>query len=242
MSLSKCTKIKNANETEAVHKCTGDCAGECAGECAGGRKVNPQIRLDPRNARLHVQRSKDAIRESLRTLGAGRSILIDSENVMIGGEGVYGEAQALGLPVRIIESDGRELIAIRRTDLKTDDEKRKALAIADNRTGDLSFFDDEIAAELLKECEGFELAAGFTESELAELNGLHNILDDLQQNAFANEIKAASDVFSITFLFSKSAGEAVPAYIREFGKDALTDHIVMFCRKEVESCQDAVRK
>ena len=102
-----------------------------------------QIRLDSRNVRVHDERNKQAIAKSLKELGAGRSILIDSENVVIGGNGVFQEAQEIGLPVKVIESDGTELIAIKRTDLKTEDAKRKALAIADNRTNDLSFFDEE---------------------------------------------------------------------------------------------------
>lgn len=110
-----------------------------------------KMSLDPRNARVHDKKNENAIAQSLRKNGAGRSIVIDSENVIIGGNGVFDEAQKLGLPVRIIESDGSELIAIRRTDLKTSDAKRKALAIADNRCSDLSYFDDVRLNELLKE-------------------------------------------------------------------------------------------
>ena len=53
----------------------------------------------------------------------------------------YEQALELGLKVRVVESDGNELIAIRRTDLSTEDEKRKLLALADNHTSDTSMFD-----------------------------------------------------------------------------------------------------
>ena len=128
-----------------------------------------QIRLDGRNVRVHDERSKQAIAQSLKELGAGRSILIDAENVVIGGNGVYQEAEDLGLPVKVIESDGSELIAIKRTDLKTDDAKRKALAIADNRTNDLSVFDDAKVAEMFAELEDFADAAGFSPEEIEAL-------------------------------------------------------------------------
>lgn len=128
-----------------------------------------KIRLDVRNVRVHDQRNKEAINNSLKELGAGRSILIDSENVIIGGNGVYQEAEELGLPVKVIESDGSELIAIKRTDLKTDDAKRKALAIADNRTNDLSGFDDAKVAEMFAELEDFAGAAGFSPEEIEVL-------------------------------------------------------------------------
>lgn len=196
-------------------------------------KNKEQIRLDGRNVRVHDERSKQAIAQSLKELGAGRSILIDAENVVIGGNGVYQEAEELGLPVKIIESDGSELIAIKRTDLKTDDAKRKALAIADNRTNDLSFFDDEKVAELLAECEGLTLSSGFTGEEIEKLNQLSGVLNDLEQNSFANSIKALAEVFSITFVFPKSNGNVVTEYIRQIGKEKLTAHLIDYCRKAV---------
>ena len=192
-----------------------------------------QIRLDGRNVRVHDERSKQAIAQSLKELGAGRSILIDAENVVIGGNGVYQEAQELGLPVKVIESDGSELIAIKRTDLKTNDAKRKALAIADNRTNDLSVFDDEKVAELLAECGGLALSSGFTSEEIEKLNQLSGVLNDLEQNSFANSIKALADVFSITFVFPKSSGSVVTEYIKQIGKEKLTAHLIDYCRKAV---------
>lgn len=135
--------------------------------------MNSQIKLtiqvDPDNARVHDLKNKNAIRTSLLELGAGRSILMDAENVLIGGNGVYEEAQALGLPVRIIDSDGSELIAIRRKDLKTTDAKRKALAIADNRCSDLSFFDERKVARMFQELEDFAHASAFTPEEIVQI-------------------------------------------------------------------------
>ena len=126
------------------------------------------IKQDPRNARVHNTRNQRAIRESLE-LGAGRSILVDADNVIIGGNGVFTEAEKLGIPVKIVDSDGSELIAVRRTDLHTDDAKRKALAIADNRTGDLSHFDDAAVVDLLKEAGDFALKAGFSAAEITRI-------------------------------------------------------------------------
>lgn len=103
--------------------------------------MSDEIKLDPRNYRIHGEENKRLIRKSLSECGAGRSIVIDRDNVMIAGEGVYEQAQTLGLKVRIIESDGKELIAIKRTDLSTEDERRKILAFADNHTSDTSKFD-----------------------------------------------------------------------------------------------------
>jgi hypothetical protein len=105
------------------------------------------LTLDGRNYRKHNDRNKALIQKSLAECGAGRSIVVDRENVIIAGNGVFEQATALGLKVRIIESDGTELVAIKRTDISTKDEKRKLLAMADNRTSDTSDFDVNLLLE-----------------------------------------------------------------------------------------------
>lgn len=103
----------------------------------------PPLTLDPSNARKHGARSQEAIKRSLRDLGAGRSIVVDADGVAIAGNGVLEQAQVLGLPVRVIETDGDTLIVVLRTDLATDDPRRVALALADNQLGQLSSWDEE---------------------------------------------------------------------------------------------------
>ena len=122
-----------------------------------------ELKYDPRNYRIHTDKNKRLIKKSLEDCGTGRSILLDRNDVIIAGNGVYEQALELGLKVRVVESDGNELIAItepmvptpsfvvesdgneliaiRRTDLSTEDEKRKLLALADNHTSDTSMFD-----------------------------------------------------------------------------------------------------
>lgn len=97
------------------------------------------VKFDKRNYRKHGDRNRKLIRKSLDELGAGRSIVIDAEGEIIGGNGVF---EAWGdRPIKVIESDGSELVVVQRTDLKTDDEKRKKLAIMDNSTSDTSTWD-----------------------------------------------------------------------------------------------------
>lgn len=104
------------------------------------------IKLDKRNYRVHSQKNKDLIKKSLTELGAGRSVVIDSEDTLVAGNGVFEQAQKIGMPTKIIETDGTELIVVKRTDLKTDDEKRKKLALADNSISDTSEFDFDVMA------------------------------------------------------------------------------------------------
>lgn len=102
------------------------------------------ITLDKRNYRKHSKENLSLIEKSMRDCGMGRSILIDNEDNIIAGNGAYQTAEKLGVPVKIIETDGSELVVVKRTDLKTDDEKRKQLAIMDNSTTDSSEFDIEL--------------------------------------------------------------------------------------------------
>lgn len=108
-----------------------------------------EIKFDKRNYRKHNERNKELINKSLKELGAGRSILLDRDDSLIAGNGVYEQAEKLGIPVRVIETDGSELIAVKRTDIGEYDEKRKRLALADNATSDSSEWDvDAITADL----------------------------------------------------------------------------------------------
>ena len=102
-----------------------------------------KIKLDSKNYRVHTDKNKMIIEKSLKELGAGRSILIDSENEIIAGNGVFEQAEKQNIKIKIVETDGTELIAVKRTDLKTNDKKRKKLALIDNHSTDTSNFDFE---------------------------------------------------------------------------------------------------
>lgn len=128
-----------------------------------------KIKPDSQNVRKHDARNKQVIFDSLKELGAGRSILIDAADTAVAGNGVLEQAEKLGIPIRVVESDGSELIAVKRVDLAPDDPKRKALAIADNRTSDLSSFNDEAVVKLLGECGELAAKVGFDSTELEKM-------------------------------------------------------------------------
>ena len=110
--------------------------------------MSEKIKFDKRNYRKHNDKNKNLINKSLKECGAGRSIVIDNENEIIAGNGIYEQAQKLNIPTKIIETDGTELVVVKRTDLNTNDEKRKQLAIMDNSTSDSSEFDlDSLQAD-----------------------------------------------------------------------------------------------
>lgn len=107
-----------------------------------------KITFDKRNYRKHSEQNKKRIRKSLSDCGAGRSVLVDKDGCLIAGNGVYEQAQSLKIPTRVIETDGTELVVVKRTDIGTEDDKRKLLALADNSTSDNVEWDVEnIAAD-----------------------------------------------------------------------------------------------
>ena len=129
-------------------------------------KTKSKIKLDPRNARTHSDEQKESLGKSLDELGVGRSIVIDREGNIIGGNAVYEQAKAKGIPIREVETKGDELVVVRRVDLKTDDPRRKALALADNQIATLAGWDEPVLEEIKLEIEDINLdELGFAELE-----------------------------------------------------------------------------
>jgi DNA modification methylase len=110
------------------------------------------LRPDTQNANEGTQRGLGLLDKSLRKLGAGRSILVDKDGNVIAGNKTLERAADIDLPVRIVESDGTELIAVKRTDLdlySETDKRARQLAYADNKVAelDLSWKPEQIALD-----------------------------------------------------------------------------------------------
>ena len=125
------------------------------------------LKSDHKNARKRTDRSAKLIAESLQRYGAARSIVIDEDNRILAGNGTIEGAKAAGIQnIRVIETDGTEIIAVKRTGL-TEDEKI-GLALADNRTSDLSDWDKDMLQQLSAE---HDLAPWFDADDLAAILG-----------------------------------------------------------------------
>lgn len=89
---------------------------------------------DDKNANRGTARGREAVRDSLEKLGAGRSILMDKNGRVIAGNKTLDAARAAGLAgVITVETTGDQLVVVQRTDLDLDDAKARELGIADNR-------------------------------------------------------------------------------------------------------------
>lgn len=124
--------------------------------------TTPLLRPDPHNLRKHEDKSKTAIRASLEDVGPFRSIAVDGDNIVRGGNGVYEQAQALGLKVTVVDAQPDELIAVRRKDLKGKEAERAA--IWDNAVQERSEWDVTGLAELAEK-EKDLLAGIFSDAE-----------------------------------------------------------------------------
>jgi DNA modification methylase len=125
------------------------------------------LRSDHKNARKRTDRSATLIEESLKRYGAARSVVIDEDNRILAGNGTVDAAKRAGISkVRVIETEGDEIIAVKRTGL-TEDQKI-GLALADNRTSDLSEWDKEMLHQLSEE---HDITPWFEAEDLAEIMG-----------------------------------------------------------------------
>src|ERR1035437_8782701 len=124
---------------------------------------------DGKNANRGSERGNQMIEDSLREYGAGRSILLDKHGRIIAGNKTAENAGAIGMEdVLVVQSDGTRLVAVQRTDLDLDDPHTRQLAIADNRSGQVSLDWDVDALKGLVE-DGVDLAPFWTADELAAM-------------------------------------------------------------------------
>lgn len=105
--------------------------------------------------------------ESFSRFGAGRSIVIDENGMILAGHGATQAAADIGIrEVIVVPTDGSTLVAVQRTDLSPGD--KKAYSIADNRTSDLSTWDPLALAQLNLDPD-VDMTDWFKEDELQAL-------------------------------------------------------------------------
>ncbi len=89
------------------------------------------------------------IEKSLTKFGAGRSVLLDKNNRIIAGNKTIENAAANGFDnVQIVETDGKTIIAVKRTDVDLNTKKGREMALADNATAKANIsWDQEVITE-----------------------------------------------------------------------------------------------
>jgi DNA modification methylase len=103
---------------------------------------------DDKNFNKGSEFGNSLIEKSFRKFGAGRSILLDKNNRIIAGNKSVENAASIGMEdVQIVESDGKRIIAVKRTDIDLDSPEGREMALADNASAKANIVMD---AELIE--------------------------------------------------------------------------------------------
>jgi DNA modification methylase len=132
---------------------------------------------DDKNFNKGSEYGNSLIEKSFRKFGAGRSILLDKNNRIIAGNKSVENAGAIGMEdVQIVESDGKRIIAVKRTDIDLDSPEGREMALADNASAKANIvFDAELVEAELGEavCEEWGVESSVKlEAEEDDFNGV----------------------------------------------------------------------
>ena len=128
---------------------------------------------DPLNARKHSKRNLDAIAASLSKFGQRKPIVVTHDGVVIAGNGTLEAASSL---------DWKE-ISIARAPKDWDENTVRAYALADNQTGALAEWDDDVLNTALEELtsEGWDIAELGFDLNIDVTEPLNGDLDDVPE-------------------------------------------------------------
>ena len=164
------------------------------------------LRQDPDNANLGTERGLYILDDSLTECGAGRSVLVDNQGTLIAGNKTVERAADKDFPIRVVKTDGTELVVVQRTDLDLGgegDEQRRArrLALFDNRSSEvglewiaeqilaLAETDDDLLDGLFNDDELTELLAGLVEEDTPTLDELADEYGNPEERDFWPYVK-----------------------------------------------------
>jgi DNA modification methylase len=135
------------------------------------------------------------LEKSIGKIGLGRSILISDDNEIIAGNGVTESAINAGIDkVRIIETDGSEIIAVKRTDIKSGSKEFYEMALSDNIIAKENIVMDVEVTNAI--CEEYELEEYKLESETKEVLEAEEDDFDVPEGGIETDI-VLGDLFEI---------------------------------------------
>ena len=131
-----------------------------------------ELAQDTHNFNKGNEQGQELMERSFKEMGAGRSILIDRNGHIIAGNKSQKAAIAAGIKkVRVIETTGDELVAVKRTDVDIDSAEGRKMAYLDNLTTQVNLTWDETELEAVQaDVEGFDIADfGFDIEDLPQV-------------------------------------------------------------------------
>ena len=115
---------------------------------------------DDHNFNKGNEQGAQLLERSFRECGAGRSVLIDKDNRLVGGNKAQKGFKAAGKKkVIIVDSDADTLVAVRRKDVSLDSAEGRKMAYLDNLTTQLNLTWHQTELEAVQaDVEGFDIA------------------------------------------------------------------------------------
>lgn len=130
-----------------------------------------ELKFDEHNANRGTERGKELLEQSIKELGAGRSILVDKDGNVIAGNKTLAAAKKAGLKFRVVPVNRDELVVVQRGDLDLTDNigEARRLAYLDNRVAEIDL--DWDVSVLAKDAgAGLDMdSLGFLDKELQQL-------------------------------------------------------------------------
>lgn len=139
---------------------------------------------DDHNFNKGNEQGAQLLERSFRECGAGRSVLIDKDNRLVGGNKAQKGFKAAGKKkVIIVDSDADTLVAVRRKDVSLDSAEGRKMAYLDNLTTQVNLTWDETELQAVQaDVEGFDIADFGVD------------IEDLPQVTFPGDKNAGEDV------------------------------------------------
>lgn len=173
-----------------------------------------QLIPDDKNFNKGTEYGQHLIENSLRKFGAGRSILLDKNNRIIAGNKTIENAVNVGMEnVIIVETDGNQIVAVKRKDIDLDSAKGRELALADNATGKANLAWDE--ENITKVCEQYNIDVedwGIPEFEAPEDDEPE---DDGKKDISTRLVVECGDVTKLSLLFSELQDRGFKCELKE---------------------------
>lgn len=187
------------------------------------------LRQDTHNFNRGTEEGQQLMERSFKELGAGRSILLDREGNIIAGNKSQEAARKAGIKrVRIVETTGDELVAVKRTDIDIDSAEGRRMALLDNLTTQVNLAWDPSEIEAVSsEIDGFDPSDyGFDPSQL-EVAGMGDETDpnagaDVNPDDYGDEIGwkggDKSPFTQITFVVANEQADFINRMLSEAKK------------------------
>lgn len=160
----------------------------------------------------------DYVANSIQEFGFKVPLVVDGKNNIVCGHTRYKAAIKLGL---------EEVPCIVADDLSK--EQIKAFRLADNKTGEIAFWDFDLLKSELS-----ELGDVLDMNSFGFLDNSVSYIDDLAEDSFSSigDGSLELDTFDVSFTFDNKHKSMMDAYLKEFGKKQLVKEILKFIKSE----------